>query len=299
MRNKFVIITSVFLISLLAYNCSEVKEDISKPEELEGVHPDGFGKLGSDNFHSLKIQADNWDMSSCMNCHGADYSGGLTSVSCLDCHTGNAGPEACNTCHGSFADESKIAPPTDLNNNFETSAKGVGAHTAHIYENNFSLTLSCTDCHPGNETGSTNYVTSHIDGLPAEIEFGESASLGPSPPSYDYSGFNCSNTYCHGNFSFSKDESENSYAYSDAVIVGNNYSPVWNIVDGTQAACGTCHGELDEEGYLITPKPTGHFGNFTIDMCNTCHSSTFNFYNSAEDFELDVKNHINGEINLN
>lgn len=298
MRNKLSFIVISLIASLILINCSEVKDDITEPEELQGVHPEGFGKFGSENFHSVKIQADNWDMTGCMKCHAADYSGGLTGVSCLDCHTSNAGPEACNTCHGSFADGTKIAPPTDLSNNSSTSAKGVGAHTVHIYENNLSLPLSCGECHPGNESGSSNYVSAHIDGLPAEMLFGDIASSGPSSPSYDYSNINCSNTYCHGNFVFYKDESENGFAYSDSVIVGNNFTPVWNIVDGSQGQCGTCHGEIDNDGNLVTPQPTGHFGNFSIDMCVNCHSSTFNFYNSSDDFEINTSNHINGQVNL-
>ena len=286
MRIKYFLITLFIMSSFLLFNCSEVEEDISEPEELEGVHPDGFGKLGSANFHGVKLKANTWNMTGCIKCHGADYAGGITDYSCLDCHTNEAGPEACNTCHGSFADESRIAPPTDLDNNIETSAKGVGAHTAHVYDNNFSLPISCGECHPGNDGGSVNYVSAHIDGLPAEMQFGEFASSGLTEPEYSFSNLNCANTYCHGNFDFDG-------------IVGNNYNPVWNIVDGTEGACGTCHGVIDAEGNLETPLPSGHFGNFTIDNCFTCHSTAFEYYNSSDDFEFNKSNHINGEKNLN
>lgn len=292
MRNKYFIIISVLLSVLFLFNCSEVKDDISQPEELEGVHPDGFGKIGSDNFHSYKIQSANWDMTNCQKCHAADFSGGTAGVSCLDCHTGNAGPEACNTCHGVFADESKIAPPTDLSNNYETSAKGVGAHVAHVYENELSLIISCNECHPSNESGSVDFVKTHIDGLPAEMKFGEIASSGLSDPNYN-SDLSCSNTYCHGNFSFSIDDSENQYAYADSVIIGNNFSPIWNIVDDTQAACGTCHGRTNEQGEIISPTPQGHFGDFPAENCVLCHTTAFN-----EDGTLNKSIHMNGEKNL-
>jgi len=285
MRRKNIIILFVFIAPLLFINCSEVTDKISQPEDLEGVHPDGFGKLGSDNFHSFKIQAQNWSMTTCQKCHAVDYSGGLTNVTCLDCHTSEAGPEACNTCHGVFADETRIAPPTDLNNNFETSAKGVGAHTTHIYENSLSLSISCNECHPSNESGSINYISSHIDGLPAEIQFGDIATLESDSTEYSFSNLSCSNTYCHGNFEYGN-------------VKGNKFMPIWNLVDGTQAACGTCHGELDIEGNLVTPLPEGHFGNATINECINCHPTAFNYYNSEQDFEFNTSNHINGEKNL-
>ncbi len=273
MKHKILTILITLLLVFLFANCSEVKDDITKPAELEGVHPDGFGKLGSDNFHSLAIKADNWSMTSCQKCHASDYSGGPAGVSCLGCHSGSAGPEACNTCHGVFADESRIAPPTDLNNNFETSAKGVGAHTAHVYENGLGLGISCYECHPGT-VSSGDYVKAHINGLPAEMEFGDFASSGLSAPTYN-SDLSCANTYCHGNFEFGE-------------IQGNNYSPIWNIVDGTQAACGTCHGK---DG---TPTPKGHFGNFGPEICINCHGTAFN-----EDGSINKFNHINGEPNFN
>lgn len=273
MRNKYFVIILALISSLLLFNCNEVKDDISEPEEVGGVHPEGFGQPSSDNFHTFAIQAKGWDMTGCKKCHASDYSGGVTEVSCLDCHTSSEGPEACNTCHGVFADETRIAPPTDLSNNFETSAKGVGAHTAHVYENELGLGIGCYECHPG-DTGEGDYILTHSDGLPAEMSFGSFASSGLSAPTYN-SDLSCSNTYCHGNFEF-------------GTVKGNNFSPVWNIVDGSQGACGTCHGK---DG---TPTPIGHFGNFSAENCVTCHPATFN-----EDGSLNKFNHINGEANIN
>jgi predicted CxxxxCH...CXXCH cytochrome family protein len=277
MRSKYLIITLILASSFFIYNCSEIEDEIAKPEELEGVHPEGFGQLGSNKFHSFKIQDDNWDLENCQKCHASDYSGGPSGVSCLGCHAGSAGPEACNTCHGVFADENRIAPPTDLNNNFETSARGVGAHTVHIYENKLSLGIGCFECHAG-DVVEGNYVKAHIDGLPAEMQFGDFAASGLSQPTYN-ADLSCANTYCHGNFEFGD-------------IKGSNFSPVWNIVDGTQAACGTCHGKVND-GELI-PTPEGHFGNFEADACIGCHATAYN-----EDGTLNKFTHINGEPNFN
>jgi predicted CxxxxCH...CXXCH cytochrome family protein len=263
MRNKFLLVILLLISTLFLFNCSEIKDDITEPEKLDGVHPEGFGTMGSDNFHIFKIQSNKWDLTACQKCHASDYAGGTTGVSCFDCHTSSAGPEACNTCHGNFSDENRIAPPTDLANKYETSAKGVGAHTAHVYETKIALGVGCYTCHPGHET-SSNYITSHSDGLPAEM----------SLAGYNATDLTCSDTYCHGNFEFNS-------------VKGNNFSPIWNVVDGTQAACGTCHGK---DG---TPTPKGHSGNYTETQCKNCHADTFN-----EDGSLNKFIHMNGEANI-
>lgn len=240
------------------------------------VHKAGIVSPSSEDFHGNFLKNTNWDLSECKTCHNNDYSGGLVSSSCNTCHSGSNGPESCNTCHGNFEDESKIAPPRDLSGNTLTSAKGVGAHTSHLYENILSNEISCYECHPSSEN-TDNYVAAHIDGLPAEMAFGAFSSSGLSEPSYN-SDLSCANTYCHGNFEFGN-------------IKGNNFSPVWNIVDGTQAACGTCHGKLNGDGNLI-PTPEGHFGEYTEDACIGCHPTAYN-----EDGSLNKSAHINGEPN--
>ena len=257
------------------------------------VHKVGIVSPSSPDFHGKYIINQNWALAECSTCHGEDYSGGLVSNSCNTCHTGTNGPESCNTCHGDFSDESKIAPPRDLNGNIQTSAKGVGAHSSHLSDNMLSAEISCYECHPKIEN-TDNFVFAHIDGLPAEMEFGSVASAGASSPSYN-SDLSCSNTYCHGNFAFSKDdaESKNLYAYTDTEIVGNNFSPIWNVVDDTQAECGTCHGRKNELGDIISPTPIGHFGNFQADACFLCHRSVFD-----ENGELIKSKHINGEKDL-
>ncbi|MCB0730280.1 MAG: hypothetical protein KDC88_04535 [Ignavibacteriae bacterium] len=280
MRSKYIIITLVLVTSTFLYNCSEVQDEITQAPILEGVHPDGFAKLGSQDFHGTILKARNWDMSGCKSCHASDFSGGLSGTSCNDCHTQANGPEACNTCHGVFADETKIAPPRDLDNNFETTAKGVGAHTTHIYENELSLPLGCFDCHSG-DFASGNFVTAHIDGLPAEMKL----------DGYNQSELTCSNTYCHGNFEFKKDDVEEGFEYihKGEAIVGENFSPKWNQVDGTQAACGTCH-LMPPRGHLLEGSdPDG-----ITCSSNNCHPSAYN-----EDGSLNIYNHANGEKNLN
>ncbi|MBI1931784.1 MAG: hypothetical protein HYS24_04540 [Ignavibacteriales bacterium] len=280
MRQKILSLLFIGILSITFFNCSDVQDDITQTPVLEGVHPEGFGKLGSSNFHSATLQASNWDMVQCQKCHAADYSGGTADVSCLGCHSNSEGPEACNTCHGDFSNPSKIAPPTDLGNNIATTYKGVGAHSSHVYESELSNGYSCFTCHPSN-VGSGKFVKAHIDGLPAEM----------SISGYSFTNYTCENNYCHGKFEFKKTDVDPEYAfiYKAEAITGENYTPNWTKVDGTQAPCGSCH--------LLPPR--GHIFEGTdpeAETCasNNCHPSAFN-----ADGTLNTLTHANGEKDLN
>jgi hypothetical protein len=245
------------------------------------IHREGIVSPGSDNFHGTFIQADNWDLANCASCHGADYAGGISNESCNGCHTHSGGPEACNTCHGDFTDPNFTAPPTDLARNTETSSKGVGTHTKHLFEAEIGKNVACGECHlvPADLTSA-----GHIDDSPgADLIFGTFASKGISEPVYDAQSLTCQNTYCHGNFEFLKENSESSDIYTEDKIVGNNAAPIWNIADGSQASCGTCHD--------IPPK--GHLG-VASNTCNLCHGAAFN-----PDGTLNPNTHMDGEITLN
>ncbi len=271
-----------FLIIFAVLSCSKLEDDIAPPVKPSGVHPEGFGKPGAVNFHSVWFEQNNWNLKYCQQCHAADYGGGTSGESCLTCHTETAGPEACNTCHGDFSNPERISPPRDLSGNIETSARGVGSHSAHVYENGLTENIDCFECHPS-ETGSNEkYVYAHVGNPPADIEFGKFSSPNGNSE-YDYNLLTCSNVYCHGNFSFSRDSSQFTFYYSDSVITGEKFSPVWNKVDGTQAACGTCH--------LLPPR--GHKDAGTdpdATTCSSCHPKVVD----ANGNIIDRSRHING-----
>jgi hypothetical protein len=248
------------------------------------VHIDGIVNPDSPNFHGKYVGANlNWDMRACGSCHGTDFSGGIAAPSCLTCHNGTNGPEACNTCHGDFNDPTKIAPPRALDGSTDQNDPGVGAHTSHLYANNLGNQISCSTCHT---IPQSVYADGHIDSDgKAEINFGNLAVKGGVNPIYNFTTNTCSNTYCHGNFAFYRDSSNQGkkYIYTSASITGSNFSPKWNNVDGTQAACGTCHG-LPPTGHL-NPNPP-----FQLADCFYCH------YGSNV---MDPTKHINGVADLN
>lgn len=275
---------NLFVISAFLFGgCSDINDDITPPSSEVLLHEAGIATWSSENFHGNIIAGMNWDMEGCKQCHGGDYNGGTVGHSCNTCHTNPGGPEACNTCHGSFADPTRIAPPADLGGNVTTTNKGVGAHSIHLYASNLSEPMGCYECHPSDSPSGTEYVSGHINGLPAEMEFGDRAQSDVSIAGYDFNTYQCSNTYCHGNFEFEKSESDYSWAYTEDTMVGNNFSPKWNQVDGTQAACGTCHG-LPPQGHVAVE----------LSECATCHGSVVN----AAGEIIDNLKHMNGEADV-
>lgn len=256
------------------------------------VHRSGIFNPTNPNFHGQFIRETNWDLTLCSQCHATDYAGGLISPTCLTCHDDTGGPEACNTCHGNFSDPTQIAPPQGTNNETSTTAAAVGAHQLHLHGIAIAQNVACNECHI---IPSEFQSAGHIDGSPrAELTFGAFTNLGPSQAYYDFDELTCQNTYCHGNFEFLASESQYPFAYTGEKMEGNNFSPIWNKVNGTQAACGTCHGEINESGQLISALPKGHYGDFSITTCVTCHRSVVN-----ENGEIiDPTKHINGIIDV-
>lgn len=287
MKQITIYITFALLLLFALSACSKVNEEVTSPvENAVSVHPEGIGKPGSENFHGVTLMNDNWDLEKCRNCHGADLSGGITGESCLTCHSQPAGPQACNTCHGVFGNPERIAPPNDLAGNTDPSAPGVGAHAAHLYDNESSPAMSCRTCHNFSGSGDEPFVESHIDGLPAEMDFAYNALLHGADPSYDFSTHSCSDTYCHGNFSFSKENApENAkFIYTADVMTGLNQSPVWNSTDGSFGECGTACHALPPAGHIQTD----------VAFCGNCHGEVVdnngNIINSMK--------HANGKINV-
>ncbi len=135
---RYRLLCIILALILIGGGCSELQEDLLAPPpraQALTVHSEGWsGRSIVDpaqppaDFHGNYIRAQNWQMSSCWTCHGKDYAGGISQVSCKTCHAKSGGPENCTTCHGDV----NPAPPRDLSRNVSTSAKGVGAHQSHL-----------------------------------------------------------------------------------------------------------------------------------------------------------------------
>jgi predicted CxxxxCH...CXXCH cytochrome family protein len=202
----------------------------------------------------------------CGSCH-TGYSN--TTVN-LDSHingTVDLNGLVCSDCHGDATRAATVAnpdlaaaPPVDTLGNRATTAVGVGAHQAHLSDGPLRAALPCSECHavPAN-------LDDHPNGF-VNMTWGTLATSSGAAPSWNLAGATCSNTYCHG-------------ATLDAG--GSNSVPNWTVVDGSQAACGTCHG-------LPPPASSGHPQNGD---CGGCHSG----YTTSS---VNLTTHLNGSVDV-
>jgi predicted CxxxxCH...CXXCH cytochrome family protein len=278
---SFYILFIALIALVLAYHgCSEIEDNLTAPES-PGVHGAGWVKPSSPNFHGNYIINQKWNLSTCKTCHGNDYKGGNTGLSCYKCHTQPDGPEACTTCHGG---DGHANPPKGLHGETSDTSIHVGAHYRHLNDTTrFAAFVECTECHTQvNSFSDTNHIGPNPDGI-AEIHFGELANnyLGggiyPNPQINLNTG-TCSGIYCHGSFK------------------GGNVN---NTVSWTQpgsATCGTCHGNPQTGNPNPAPYPAFyHDPNNTIHSCVICHSLVIDGNGVITHPEL----HVNGIINGN
>jgi predicted CxxxxCH...CXXCH cytochrome family protein len=166
---------------------------------------------------------------------------------------------ACIGCHGG---EGSAAPPHSTKGATSTADVGVGAHAAHLKDGPFSRAIACGECHVVPRSVAD---AGHMDGK-ADVTFGPVGSIGEQAR-WDRATATCA-VYCHGSM----------------LPGGSVKAPVWTKVDGTQAACGACHG---------APPPAPHP---QIANCSGCHPATV-----RSDGSIDVAGgaHINGKLDLN
>ena len=209
------------------------------------------------------------------------------------CHTQPGGPEACNTCHGDFANPLRVAPPRATSGAILSSERGVGAHSKHLSENNIGLVVECTQCHTYPNSFSDPI---HIDQTPgAEIVFGDFTKLNTnvpggfnySPglgdfipnPAFDSNAATCANTYCHGYFK------------------NGNLNNVVSFTSQSQgSACGTCHGDATTGNPL--PVTVAQGGTHPPNQnCELCHFGVVEV--SGDTYTIVDKNqHINGKLTI-
>ncbi len=208
-------------------------------------HPDGWAAPSPDGRSTPHGRAACAGLSECKRCHGDDLAGGNVGVSCDGCHEGGgtAWRTDCTFCHGDpNRGVNAAAPPSGPQGELSTGDAAVGAHQAHLAEGPMGPAMACASCH------SVPTDLSHVDGV-ADVSFGGLATK--DSPDASWSGATCSATYCHG----------------ATLAGGSNTTPQWTKVDGTQAACGTCHG--------LPPQIAAHAGVGTdLAACAGCHGAT-------------------------
>lgn len=298
--NKLTFIISLLSLTILMFTaCSEMNKDLPSSVSVN-IHKAGIKNPSSPDFHGKLISSTDWTMKECKQCHGANYQGGIiteASGNCLTCHTQPTGPEACNTCHGDFANPTRIAPPRALNGSISSSYKGVGAHNEHLFATNSALSVECNECHINPTLFSS---PSHIDDTPgAEIVFGSlsktvtneptttdydaSLPLFSPNPAYNYQTNSCSNVYCHGNFK------------------NGNTNFVVSFTAGEDGAkCGTCHGDVNSSNPLAIalPKISSQGGTHpNATACSNCHPGVVSLV-GGKYVITDPSKHINGKLSV-
>jgi predicted CxxxxCH...CXXCH cytochrome family protein len=210
------------------------------------------------------------EQAACGTCHGAPPPAPHTSnTSCGTCHDGytattvnvadhvdgnvDVSAGTCNVCHGSALNP---APPNGTHGETLTSQRAVGAHQAHLAQGALAKAFACDECHV------VPVSMAHVDGT-ALLTFGPIARTGGTNARFDAASLTCS-TYCHG---------------STLAAGGTNTAPLWTRVDGSQVACGTCHG---------VPPPSPHSSN---PSCGACHDG----YTSTS---VNVAVHVNGRVDV-
>ncbi len=231
-------------------------------------HPDGWMNVTSPAFHG---KPEYKDEPLCYICHAKSPPAHGAAFTCSSCHAAIDSGDwqtSCNGCHGSAASD---APPRDLVGNTATTFVGVGAHQSHLQgTHGVAAPLDCTSCHP---KPATPLDAPHLDGrLEVTGYTGSDASLvvAVTDPGWNRTIPSCATSYCHG-----------------ATLGGGTASqPIWTRVDGSQAACGACHG-LPPPGHMTLTPPV------TPVTCAACHPSTV-----KADGTIDAAGgkHVNGKV---
>jgi predicted CxxxxCH...CXXCH cytochrome family protein len=175
---------------------------------------------------------------------------------------------SCTRCHGDVTRSSTdadpivaVAPPRSVKGEVAASARGVGAHQAHLVLGPLSRAVKCTSCHRiPSETGDHAATAERV-------RFRGTAILGGAAPVYDAAVGSCASTYCHGNFK--NGNAGNVVAWTGTAGCGSCHDLPPGGTHPNNAACGACH-----PGYSAGfPDPATHVdGQADVSLsCSTCH----------------------------
>jgi predicted CxxxxCH...CXXCH cytochrome family protein len=228
----------------------------------------------------------------CATCHGATLDGAGTAPGCGSCHDSNpthplppgvtSWKQDCTMCHGGTDNGSGAPPRATWGNNTpaDTSNVRIGAHTSHTSAlHKLSQPIDCSLCHT---KPADALAAGHIDAVVSVTGYGGAdptwKAVAAGDPGWNATTMTCSTTYCHGGI------------VGGTVTDGKLTAPKWTQVDGSQAACGNCHGIPPPSGWGHGYPPT-HNNN----ACTFCH------YDVADDRGTTITNpvaHINGVVDV-
>ena len=157
MKNKNLILFAVVLAAALGMSgCSDLKTDLPSPVAPGvQVHRSEWIDTSSAGFHGKVVDADHGNVQECLKCHGLDYRGGFSGISCVKCHQDKGaslhGRGWISTASANFHGNAIRAANWDM--------RSCQACHGTLYDGG-KVGVSCRDCHTGG-AGPENCATCH------------------------------------------------------------------------------------------------------------------------------------------
>jgi hypothetical protein len=298
----FAVITILLPVGVFL-SCSEDRNAVNYD-----VHPVGWTDPHSEGFHGQA--AITLEGQSCAQCHGSDFLGGESGVSCYQCHQyphpyATAEPPSghqqliaslhwnlaeCSNCHGTDFSGARTGISC---RECHTSSRGPascstchgmppvddatlpfgmpsGAAGAHAKHD--AKGYACSECHPSVDG------LSHTGPLPADISFSE-ASIANRPP-YE-------TNYIHIGEPFSGNSACATYCHSDARGGPPNRELTWH---DTGISCRDCHD--------VPVQRPDHPVERQCHLCHTHVDPTSNYDIPDSIRFINPELHVNGVINV-
>ncbi len=240
--------TFIMILAATLAGCHSQRDIPTLPK----AHDASWMDQTSNDFHGNVVLSTG--AKPCAFCHGRDWNGGSSGVSCIACHSQLVGE--CVKCHGG-TDNQTGAPPQGLRGELSDTTLAVGAHTIHLSGSSWAAAISCDACHlvPAFVADSGHYDNRFWTGAPND-SIAKISWHGFADPSgqavWNRTTRTCTGTYCHGNF------------------VGGlaSNAPIWTAKN--QAVCGSCH----DFGAETTLSPMHPFHLFFLALqCIDCHGN--------------------------
>lgn len=276
--------------------------DVASGAHVNGVadgfagHGAGWTTVGDANFHGTAVGT--LGVTSCWSCHAAKAPATVSAVTCASCHDALAGgvdwTTSCFGCHGTL--DRNIGPPRDVHGNTATTAIGVGAHQSHVTApGGLTAPLDCAYCH---QKPANVFDAGHLDGR-AQVTGYTGADpvrkAAMTDPGWSATTATCATSWCHGGYSgtysYQRDDGSGALVTVDVPFAGTPRSPLWTLVDGTQGACGTCHGVPPANGSWHSGN---HGGLNDFNACSLCHAGV----RADGSGFTDPARHVNGQVDV-
>ena len=219
--------------------------------------------------HGLPPSAPHPQSDQCFGCHGDVIGKGGRFVA-PERHvdgTADVATGTCTSCHGTGNDP---APPVDTRGNVVTTARGVGAHQAHLHTER-ARPVVCDECH---RVPAQVLAPGHADGT-ADVVFSAVATAsGHDGAHFDAAAATCTETHCHGPGNGNVATSPDWTSQSNLTCTGCHGAPP-AAPHPQMTDCSLCHSAVVAEDDATLSNPARHVdGTVDVDVptsCTACH----------------------------